>query len=74
MDPLELLAEGKLKRYFRASRKLNVPNFVFHITQRAVAKELLFVEDSDYLFAIWLLKEIASNYSLRIYAFSLLSG
>ena len=72
MDPLELLAQGRLKRYFRASRKLNVPNIVFHITQRAVAKELLFVEDSDYLFTIWLLKEIASKYSLRLYAFCLM--
>ena len=72
MDPLELLAECKIKRYFRATRKLNVPNFVFHITQRAVAKELLFVEDSDYLFTIRLLKEIASNYSLRVYGFCLM--
>jgi putative transposase len=72
MDPLDLIAQGKIQRYFRASRKLNVPKLVFHITQRAVAKELLFIEDSDYLHMIWLLKEIAINYSLRIYAFCLM--
>lgn len=72
MDPLDLIAKGKIQRYFRSSRKLNVPNFVCHITQRAVAKELLFIEDSDYLFMIWLLKEIATKYSLIIFAFCLM--
>ena len=72
MDPLELIRQGKMKRYFRATRKLNVPDFVFHITQRAAGRELLFLEDSDYLFLLGLLKEIALSYSLRIYAFCLM--
>jgi putative transposase len=72
MDPLELIREGKIKRYFRATRKLNVPNLISHITQRAAGKELLFLEDGDYLFMLGLLKEIAQNYSLRMYAFCLM--
>jgi putative transposase len=72
MDPIDLIAQGKIQRYFRSSRKLNVPNFVCHITQRAVAKELLFIEDSDYLYMIWLFKEIATKYSLRIFTFCLM--
>jgi putative transposase len=72
MDPYDLIREGKIKRYFRAKRKLNVPQVVFHITQRAAGKEPLFIEDSDYIFMLWLLKEIASNYALRIYAFCLM--
>ena len=72
MDPIDSINQGKIKRYFRATRKLNVPDFVFHITQRAAGRALLFLEDSDYLFMLGLLKEISSNYSLRIYAFCLM--
>jgi len=69
MDPIDLITQGKIKRYFRATRKLNTPNLVSHITQRAAGKEPLFLEDDDYLFMLGLQKEIARNYSLVIYAF-----
>lgn len=39
MDPLDLISQGKIKRYFRATRKLNAPNLVSHVTQRAAGKE-----------------------------------
>ena len=42
------------------------------VTQRAAGKEPLFLENSDYLFMLGLLKEIADKYSLRIYAFCLM--
>jgi len=74
MDPLELIRQGKIKRYFRATRKLNIPNMVSHITQRAAGKEPLFLENGDYLFMLGLLKEIANNYTLRIYAFCLMQN
>lgn len=69
MDPLELIEKGKIKRYFRATRKLNNPGIVSHITQRAAGKEPLFLENGDYLSMLGLLKEIVQNYSLNIYAF-----
>ena len=72
MDPIELINAGKIKRFFRATRKLNTPNFVYHITQRAAGSEPLFLEDSDYLFMLGLLKEIAQNNALRMYAFCLM--
>ena len=72
MDPIDLISQGKIKRFFRATRKLNAPNLVFHITQRAAGKEPLFLEDNDYLIMLGLLKEIAENYSLRIFAFCLM--
>ena len=74
MDPIDLIKQGKITRYFRATRKLNVPNIVSHITQRAAGKESLFLEDSDYLFMLGLLKEIAQNYSLNMYAFCLMQN
>jgi len=72
MDPIDLIRQGKITRHFRATRKLNIPNLVSHITQRAAGKEPLFLEDSDYLFMLGLLKEIAQDYSLSIYAFCLM--
>ena len=42
------------------------------VTQRAAGKEPLFLEDADYLFMLWLLKEIAQKYSLKIYSFCLM--
>jgi putative transposase len=72
MDPIDLIKTGRIKRYFRATKKLNVPRLVFHITQRAAGKEPLFVEDSDYLFMLWLMKEISASHSLKIYAFCLM--
>jgi putative transposase len=61
-----------MKRLFRATRKINAPHFVSHITQRAAGREPLFIEEKDYLFMVWLLKEIAHKYSLKIHAFCLM--
>ncbi|MEA3429511.1 MAG: hypothetical protein U9Q84_09970 [Thermodesulfobacteriota bacterium] len=72
MNVLDLIRQGKIKRYFRATRKLNAPNVVSHITQRAAGKEPLFMENGDYLFMIGCLKKIADNYSLKVYAFCLM--
>ena len=60
---------GSRKRIFRAKRKLNVAGLISHITQRAAGKEPLFLEDSDYLYMLVLLKEISEQHSIRIYAF-----
>lgn len=72
MDALDLIRQGRIKRYFRTKRKLNTPKLVSHITQRAAGREPLFLEDSDYLVMLGLLKEIAQNYSLKIFAFCLM--
>jgi putative transposase len=72
MDPIELIREGKIQRYFRATKKLNVPNLVLHITQRGAGREPLFIEDDDYLAMLVLLKEVSARYALRIFAFCLM--
>ncbi len=66
------IGQGQMKRFFRATQKLNIPDLVSHITQRAAGKEPLFLEEKDYLFMLWLLKEIAGNYSISIFAFCLM--
>ena len=72
MDSLNLLASGKIKRYFRATKKLNAPGMISHITQRAAGKGPLFLEDSDYLVMLRIFKEIALNYALQVYCFCLM--
>lgn len=72
MDFDELIRSGKIKRFFRATRKLNVPQLILHITQRAAGKEPLFLEETDYVFLLWLLKEISASHHLKIYAFCLM--
>ena len=64
MDYDELVRQGKVKRVFRAKRKLTMPDLVSHITQRAVGKEPLFLEESDYLFMLEDLKDISQKRSL----------
>jgi len=72
MDLSELIAEGKIKRYFRARKKIEAPGLISHITQRAAGKEPLFVEDKDYLYMLGLLKKTAEKFSLRMFAFVLM--
>jgi len=61
----------KLQRGFRSHRKPNVPNWVFHITQQAAGRELLFREERDYSSKLVLLKGICDKYALRLYGFCL---
>jgi putative transposase len=72
MDALDLIRQGKIHRYFRATRKLNAPNLVSHITQRAAGREPLFMEVDDYLYFLKLLKDIARKSALTVYAFCLM--
>jgi len=58
----------------QAKHKLNSPGIVSHITQCTAGNELLFLEDSDYVFILELLKEITKKYSLNMYAFCLMSN
>lgn len=61
----------KLQTGFRSHRKPNVPNWVFHITQQAAGREVLFREEQDYSAKLVLLKKICEKYALRLYGFSL---
>ena len=72
MDALDYMSEGKLKRFFRATRKLNAPGLISHLTQRSAGREPMFVEDDDYLYMIGLMKDIADSYCLNIYAVCLM--
>jgi len=62
------------KRILRVQNKIIIEGGVYHITQRAPGKEKVFLEESDYLKFISLLKESSAKFSLEVYAFSLLTN
>jgi len=72
MDVYDQIAQGRLKRYFRATRKLNGPGLISHITQRSAGREPMFIEDDDYLYMMGLLMEVAEGRSLKVFAFCLM--
>ncbi len=72
MDILRLLQEGKIKRIFRAKGKISYPGACCHVTQRAPGREMLFLENSDYLYMLKLLKEKSKQFSFEIYSFALM--
>lgn len=71
-DIIELIEEGRVKRYFRARKKICFEGAIGHITQRASGKEPLFVEESDYLYMLHLIKEISAKFKLHILSFVLM--
>lgn len=72
MDSVDLVAERKVKRFFRARRKLTRASVVSHITQRAAGKDPCFVEDDDFLRMLGFMKESVGKHAYRLYAFCLM--
>ena len=54
------------------SRDAAVEDGVYHVTQRAPGREMMFIEDADYLFFLKLLKKTIRKVPLDIYAFALM--
>ncbi|MBU1044155.1 MAG: transposase [Candidatus Omnitrophica bacterium] len=55
-----------------ARERIIYPNAVYHITHRAPGREMLFLEDSDYLYMLSLLKSIPQKFSWKIFSFCLM--
>lgn len=72
MDIYSLAREGKIKRYFRARNKISAPGIISHITQRATGKTPLFLEESDYLKALIIIKRCSEKFSVDIFSFVLM--
>lgn len=74
MDPIDLVAEHKVNRFFRARKKLTQRNVISHITQRAAGKDPCFVEDDDFLCMLGFLKESAQKHDYEIFSFCLMGN
>ena len=73
-DVIDLIEQGKIKRYFRARNKYCFEGAVSHITQHASGAEPLFLEDSDYLYMLHLMKEILCKFKCKVLSFALMSN
>lgn len=72
MDIIDLIEEGKVKRYFRTRNKLCFDGAISHITQHASGAEPLFLEDSDYLYMLHLMKEVLCEFKCNVLSFALM--
>ncbi len=71
-DVIDLIDQGKIKRYFRARNKCCFDGAVSHITQHSSGTEPLFLEDSDYLYMLHLMKEVLCKFKCKVLSFSLM--
>jgi len=71
-DIIDLIEQGKVKRYFRARNKYCFEGAVSHITQHASGTEPLFLEDADYLYMLYLMKEILRKFKCKVLSFALM--
>ncbi|MCX5687302.1 MAG: transposase [Candidatus Omnitrophica bacterium] len=71
-DIIDLIEQGKLRRYFRARNKHCFEGAVSHITQHASGKEPLFLEGADYLYILHLMKEFLYEFKFRVLSFVLM--
>jgi len=71
-DIFELMEDGVIKRYFRARDKFCYEGAISHITQHASGTEPLFLEDSDYLYMLYLVKEVLGEFKCKVLSFVLM--
>ncbi|MFH1768661.1 MAG: transposase [Candidatus Omnitrophota bacterium] len=72
MDILERIENKKIKGYLMINKRIIFEGAVYHLTQRAPGKELLFGDDSDYLYFLRLLKDVVKKFNLELFSFALL--
>jgi putative transposase len=73
-DIIDLIEQGKVKRYFRARNKYCFEGAVSHITQHVSGTELLFLEETDYLYILHLMKEILCKLKCKVLSFVVMSN
>lgn len=72
VDIIEKIKNKKVKGYLTIHTRIIFEGAIYHITQRAPCRELVFVEDSDYLKYLYILKKTTKKFNLDIYCFILM--
>ncbi|MDP2922852.1 MAG: transposase [Candidatus Omnitrophota bacterium] len=70
MDIQELIDKKRIKRYLTARNKIIYPEGVYHVTHRAPGRELLFIEEKDYLHMFSLLEDVSKKFKWNIFSFA----
>lgn len=71
-DVIDLIRQGKIKRYFRTRDKYSFEGAVTHVTQHASGTEPLFLEAADYLYMLGLIKDACERFKLNLFSFCLM--
>ncbi len=75
MDSInELIGGGKIKRYLRARNKPSFEGAIAHVTQHASGEEPLFLEESDCLYMLNLMRELFKAFELDMLSFVLMTN
>jgi len=72
MDILDKINNKHIEGYLMVNKKIIFEGAIYHITQRAPGREILFVDEGDYLYFLKLLKEVTKKFNLEIFSFALL--
>jgi len=73
-DVIDLIANGKIRSFFRARNKFSFEGAIAHITQHAPGTEPLFLEESDYLYMLYLIKNMSGRFRVDMLGFVLMSN
>ena len=66
------IGKDNILRTYNPYKKIVYKGAIYHIIQRAPGKDILFVEENDYLYFLHLLKEIQKEFSFSVYCFCLM--
>ncbi len=74
MRILEKIRNQEISGYLTIKKRIVYPGAVYHITQRAPGREIVFVEKGDYLKFLSELKKTVEKFNLNLFCFSLLEN
>jgi len=74
MGLLEKIRNQEISGYLTIKRRIIYPGAIYHITQRAPGREIIFVEEEDYLKFLSELKKTVKKFDLNLFCFSLLEN
>lgn len=66
--------ENKGNKMSNPYQKVIYAGAIYHVIQRAPGKDVLFLEDKDFLYFVYLLKEIKDKFALDVFCFCLMSN
>ncbi|MBU1924883.1 MAG: transposase [Candidatus Omnitrophica bacterium] len=61
-----------IKRIFMSTRKIIIEDGIYHITQRAPGREVIFAEDNDYKTFLYFLKKTSQEFAIEVFCFALM--
>lgn len=72
MDIIEKIKNKEIRGYLTIKNRIIFKGAIYHITQRAPGREVVFVEDSDYLRFLSVLKKMVKKFNIDLFCFSLM--